>query len=344
MTDHILLQKGDLDPTVFSNDNTNNAGGVSLKLSPDTGNLLQKRNNGIYYGIEAPPDLANLYVSTSLGNDSNPGTMREPLKTIDEAFRRIPNAPQTFNVWLREGETFELTTYHWKRFSKINILAWGPAADGDYNGWRGGNIYFRGWTAKDYPRPILEFKTRLHDNRIIRAGMELSEANCRGIHIKVYSKLEGAIDDGPYSGLFGGVIGGLDGVSLDGCILEAVNHGEVVNGGNGYRNDALIRGNIRWINSKLVPNELSSIAAGGHHWSPICHSKVTKQVELVDGYGHWSSLHVGTTPIYEPIARMDEMKSSFKINKSLWVDGYNSNSKLTFGTSFNWDIVTESGL
>ena len=58
MTDINLLQKGDLAASDFSNDATNNKGGIKVKLSPDGGNLLQKRNNGLYYGIDAPPDTA----------------------------------------------------------------------------------------------------------------------------------------------------------------------------------------------------------------------------------------------------------------------------------------------
>lgn len=123
MADHILLQKGDLDPTVFSNDNTNNAGGVSIKLSPDTGNLLQKRNNGIYYGIEAPPDTRNLYVSSSMGDDSNRGTRAEPLKTIREAYRRNM-VGVAFTVHLYEDDTHPIHG------------SWGAFMNGKRGGWR----------------------------------------------------------------------------------------------------------------------------------------------------------------------------------------------------------------
>ena len=58
MTDINLLQKGDLKTSDFTNDNSNNKGGIGVRLSSDNGNLLQQRKTGLYYGIEAPPDTA----------------------------------------------------------------------------------------------------------------------------------------------------------------------------------------------------------------------------------------------------------------------------------------------
>lgn len=124
MADYILLQKGDLDPAVFSNNNTNNAGGVSIKLSSDAGNLLQKRNNGLYYGIEAPPDTRNLYVSSSMGDDSNKGTRAEPLKTIREAYRRN-QVGTTFTVNLYEDDTHPIHG-SWRTFMDGKRGSWRP--------------------------------------------------------------------------------------------------------------------------------------------------------------------------------------------------------------------------
>lgn len=74
-----------------------------------SGNLLQLDENGLFYGIEAPPDLDVLYISTTLGDDSNSGTRENPLATINEAFRRLPtNVSST--IRLRAGETFEITS------------------------------------------------------------------------------------------------------------------------------------------------------------------------------------------------------------------------------------------
>ena len=106
MSDYIIIQKSDLATDSFKNDNTNGKGGIKIAVSPDRGNLLQHRKNGIYYGIEAPADTSNLYVSTSQGDDSNTGTKNAPLRTIREALRRN-SVNQKFTIHLKEDETFE---------------------------------------------------------------------------------------------------------------------------------------------------------------------------------------------------------------------------------------------
>lgn len=86
-----LLQKGDLKKSDFTNDNSNNKEGIGIRLSSDKGNLLQQRKNGLYYGVEAPADLANLYVDAVNGVDQHPddvagaGTRAKPLKTFTYA-------------------------------------------------------------------------------------------------------------------------------------------------------------------------------------------------------------------------------------------------------------------
>lgn len=87
---------------------------ADVQLSPDSGNLLTERSNGLYYGLTAPPEIAVLYVSTSLGNDANPGTEAQPLQTIDRAFQLQVNAPVNYVILLRAGETFTQTT-RWNR-------------------------------------------------------------------------------------------------------------------------------------------------------------------------------------------------------------------------------------
>lgn len=91
MTNVILLQKGDLKKSAFTNDNSNNKEGIGIRISSDNGNLLQQRQNGLYYGIEAPADLATLYVDAVNGVDQHPdnvagaGTRAKPLKTFTYA-------------------------------------------------------------------------------------------------------------------------------------------------------------------------------------------------------------------------------------------------------------------
>ena len=61
---------------------------VDVKLSKADGNLLQKRGDGLYYGIEPPTNLQYLYVDAVNGVDQHPdnvvgaGTRSKPLRTI----------------------------------------------------------------------------------------------------------------------------------------------------------------------------------------------------------------------------------------------------------------------
>lgn len=79
---------------------------VDVKLSKDKGNLLETRDDGLYYGVTAPADTSLLYVSSSLGNDSNPGTRDQPLRTIAAAFRKN-RSNQMFTVRIYENDVHE---------------------------------------------------------------------------------------------------------------------------------------------------------------------------------------------------------------------------------------------
>lgn len=81
---------------------------LGVRLSSGAGNLLEVRDDGLYYGQEAPADVSKLYVSSTLGNDANPGTREQPLKTLGEAMRRYKNSPVTYSLYLRAGETFNV--------------------------------------------------------------------------------------------------------------------------------------------------------------------------------------------------------------------------------------------
>ena len=87
--------------------NTQLAGLACKMVSPDAGNLIQCRNNGIYYGIEAPADTANLFFHPTAGKNSNAGTKASPLKTMDEGFRRN-NTGTSWTAWLAEGVEHEM--------------------------------------------------------------------------------------------------------------------------------------------------------------------------------------------------------------------------------------------
>ena len=156
MTDINLLQKGDLKKSDFTNDNSNNKEGIGVRVSSDNGNLLQQRKTGLYYGIEAAPDTANLYVSSSTGDDSNAGTRTAPLKTIREAFLR--NSVGTiFYVHLYENDTHDVLS-SWGRFGTGKVVTFKPYGDvfdalQPRNPVRSYDIY----RSRELVRPIMRF-------------------------------------------------------------------------------------------------------------------------------------------------------------------------------------------
>lgn len=67
-------------------------GEVDIKLSKSPGNLIELREDGLYYGVQAPPDLTNIYVDAVNGSDTNRGSKAEPLKTLDKALSMVTSA------------------------------------------------------------------------------------------------------------------------------------------------------------------------------------------------------------------------------------------------------------
>lgn len=108
---------------------TNPDGSVGLSLSKDKGNLLELRKDGVYYGVTPPVDTSNLYVSSSQGNDGAKGTRNDPLRTINEAFKR--NRPnQHFTIHLLETDVHEWRS-SWGKKDRYTytVMPYGAATD-----------------------------------------------------------------------------------------------------------------------------------------------------------------------------------------------------------------------
>lgn len=156
MANVILLQKGDLKSSDFTNDNSNNKEGIGIRVSSDNGNLLQQRKNGLYYGIEAPPDTANLYVSSSMGDDSNTGTRAAPLKTIREAITRN-YIGTTFTIHLFEDDVHPVHA-SWGPIGNGKLFTmrpYGPVTDDVYSRNPRGSSSL--WLSQELHRPTVKF-------------------------------------------------------------------------------------------------------------------------------------------------------------------------------------------
>jgi hypothetical protein len=109
---------------------------LNVKISAGAGNLLQSRNDGLYYGIEAPADISVLYVDSLLGNDSNNGTSTAtPFKTIDKALSLVTGT-MVQTILLKCGDDRPTYVTRWGKgiaqAGQLYIKAYGdPYLDGD---------------------------------------------------------------------------------------------------------------------------------------------------------------------------------------------------------------------
>ena len=136
MADINLLQKDDLKSSDFTNDNSNNKEGIGIRVSPDKGNLLQQRTNGLYYGIEAPPNLANLYVDAINGVDQHPeevegaGTRAKPLKTFAYANSvALEGTTRTIHLMADQDHVVPTTNQASIKPGTLNVRMYGPVYD-----------------------------------------------------------------------------------------------------------------------------------------------------------------------------------------------------------------------
>ncbi|MDR1842299.1 MAG: phage tailspike protein [Citrobacter amalonaticus] len=127
---------------------------LGVQLSSDNGNLLEIRDNGVFYGITPPAEILNLYVDSIDGDDTNPGTRAEPLKTLNRAFALTP-ATQSNTIHLKAGQQFFFYTHN--IYGQRVIRPYGdPFIDGDKVPALSPEIpYYYGEVVNDMNRPII---------------------------------------------------------------------------------------------------------------------------------------------------------------------------------------------
>lgn len=144
-----------------------NASGISISngntigaISNDSGNLLQWRDDGAYYGIEPPDDLLDQYVDPSTGDDSNSGTRASPLRTIKRAVERILGGTYG-NIYLKEDQVHTVSSGEAWKSANINFYSYGHGCDALIadNAMRACNWSFYG--AKIAPKATIKFNHNL---------------------------------------------------------------------------------------------------------------------------------------------------------------------------------------
>lgn len=76
-----------------------------VPVSPDSGNTVQVRPNGIYVGTEAVPEYAQQYVDAVDGNDTTgDGSKANPYKTIARAVDNMIPGTRGYTVYCHDGQ------------------------------------------------------------------------------------------------------------------------------------------------------------------------------------------------------------------------------------------------
>lgn len=94
------------------------------------GNLIERRGDGLYYGIVAPPNLTDIYIDAVNGVDTNDGTRALPLKTLLEALSRGTTGLDR-NIRLHEGQDHWVTPRSSTSFrgGHWTVMPYGPLSD-----------------------------------------------------------------------------------------------------------------------------------------------------------------------------------------------------------------------
>lgn len=138
---------------------------LSVLLSKQEGNLLQLLKDGLYYGVKAPADLANLYVDAINGVDQHPddvdgaGSKAKPLKTFAYA-NKIAREGTIRKILLHTEQEHicSVDNYFWLKAGRISVVPYGPAADAAVKEGGGDYTTSYGILSDNGKAPILVFK------------------------------------------------------------------------------------------------------------------------------------------------------------------------------------------
>ena len=158
-------------------------------LSSAGDNLIEKRDDGLYYGISAPANVFNLYVDAVSGDDNNLGnSVSAPLRTVYAAIRK-QKENQLHRVHLKEGQMHVVniigSKWNVDMFSNriVEFYPYGPTWDSSLKRNIDGTATYR--RAKDINRPTLKFITSRKESSSIR-NKKITPATMFGANNKLY--------------------------------------------------------------------------------------------------------------------------------------------------------------
>lgn len=293
---------------------------LTVQLSKLGGNQIKKLDDGLYFGYQARPEDANLYVSSVSGNDANTGTRDKPLRTVHAALNRIAEVGfnGAYNIYLKCGEDHEFPpTRVWLPQALTTILfSWyGDAKYPDeYTVMMEGSAY-NPMYAPDLNRPRLRY-TDFNDGKsgIVYSGIDTSGT------LKVYHH---GLDVSYESYRAGGVVGAgyyHEEISFEGCIVRLPKVRIQIGSAGVVR----LRSNKFMNTSDTLPNFLVS--------------DLTPAVWVFDMLPEQ-----GQSTKYPGYARvLGNEKQVLKPTNICFLAEVNTQTRSTFGFSTNWDIFNNA--
>lgn len=215
---------------------------VDQMVSAASNNLLRYSGDGLYMALAAAANVAQQYVSSSTGSDSNDGSRASPLKTLAFALSRLP-ANTTGTIYLYETDTFQVRALSdpatWgtvinyygstlgATLSNVTITPYGPQTD-IYNVNAQGALMFAGWLVAASPRPILEFGHYMYNGKPVGCTFVLGSiagqrTYIQGCDIRVTAACRAACNaaNTPWTGVGNTQLLLAITATFDGCILPS---------------------------------------------------------------------------------------------------------------------------
>ena len=297
---------------------------LRVQLSKLSDNKLQVVDDGLYIGDTMKQPF--LYVTRD-GNDDNIGTREKPMRTLEAALARIdPAYTGRFAIYLKENEDFDVRDAH-QMNGTLELRAYGDVVDNTYPFSKPGNLYYRGYTAVNYPRPSINFRMEVIPSQMLVRRGSISATNeivVYGMKVNAYNKVEN--DNPAYSGYIAGVFNTRV-LNLNGVILREATKGVAAApaGAGAYRVDVMLRANEIYFQTCKIANI-----------SPLFSSNYTASVKLTnfvggdDGTGHYDFESI--------LGRNNWLEDAVTNMKSSAVLQVDKERKLTFGTTFTHDL------
>ena len=289
----------------------------AIPISKDSGNMIQVRDDGIYYGVVAPADIRVHYISSTLGDDRNDGSKKSPIRTINEAAKRIAarNVGGSYALRLRAGETFPLSSIAWLGEGKINLSLeyYDDAIFGELRSRQGW------WPQADtrLNRPTVVFDTYLEGGIVNPSAISCGDAGSL-----IFNGVSAVFANSAGKTTGGGWFLYWSTMDFIGSDIELL--GDYV--GIGSSTNIL----LRQCNLKHTGATQAFIA----DYAP----QLFQQELIIPGGTVRDPLGEGP----DVIGRGHNLSKNLKVSKAMALATYNSSTKTFFGWGANWDIFANA--